>query len=227
MRLVLMVIFVLCAALTGGVVVIVRAQPLAPLYGIEVCDGRPCVLGITPGLTTWAEAVALLRAAQLRESYQFQDGGDVILLNFDDVSRRYGRAEGTIHPVRNGDPRRKDVASIVLRYFSRLPQDQPHLAQFIARFGTPCSVNIKFMDSFPEMSAQLYYPTMIVHSEPAVGRLSLDIRVMSAEIDTGKRYLDEKRCEVDAPEFTSPADRRNRWGGFSAWSRYAWSLPPG
>src|SRR5258707_5612199 len=55
-------LFLLLTALTGGVVAYARTQGENPLkaYGFDVCDGKPCLMGVFVGMD-WETAKTLLK----------------------------------------------------------------------------------------------------------------------------------------------------------------------
>ena len=115
----------LTVALTGGFVVFARAKGTEnPLkgYGFDMCDGKPCFMGVVAGKTAWRDVEELTK-----DNLILQDVGRHIVAKFRAVSVEF-----------YGDANDANVVkfSVYLPY-GTLSQ----LGDAVALYGTPCGTD--------------------------------------------------------------------------------------
>ena len=119
------IFWLMLTALCGSALLYGHTQDI-PEYvrtsGFSVCDGNPCYMGITPGITTWADAKLVLSPS----SKDSQDNTSFV------VSANNSTIQLNINP---------DFKHVGFVYIS--PHDSfnlPSLAYFIEIYGRPCKL---------------------------------------------------------------------------------------
>jgi hypothetical protein len=111
-------------------------EDLLAIYGFDQCDGRPCIAGITPGVTRL-------------------DSFDVIQ---EQVGQTVSRGIGEID-IQIGDVLGSTVTSVYVNGRTWQPTELPPLGYFIARYGTPCGIQ----RYSAEPVTLVNFPAMIVY----------------------------------------------------------------
>src|SRR5262249_18627125 len=125
-----------------------RAGELQTL-NLDMCDGMPCFMNITPGITGWHTAEETLAKWDAMNAY------DTLIVHLDDVEIRawpnFDRSKVWLIGVR----RRPNVAVSTL-------------GDVLARYGSPCAVRLM---GLPYQSMMLY-PRISITVAPVQGRFS-------------------------------------------------------
>ncbi len=140
----IVVVCLLMCTLIGSTVLYSRTHagpnPLHA-YGLDTCDGKPCFMGITPGVTSWAQA-RLMRPTGAKQ---------------DEYARSFvvpiaGTQVGIIMSL--------DPAKVAIIDAATLSDNQfPRLASFLTQFGTPCGVAAGYAPG----EVTLHYPSMMLN----------------------------------------------------------------
>jgi hypothetical protein len=101
--------------------------------GLDVCEGMPCFLGITSGVTQWKEVPAHLKGDMVS-----QDANTIHVIFRDNIYAEiasYANANGVQAEVTYINI--SDTAR-----FQGAPSNFPPLGYFFLKYGTPCSVRL-------------------------------------------------------------------------------------
>ncbi len=198
-RLALLAIFLFLVTLTVcvGAVVYARSQPERVANGIDICDARPCLLGVTPGVTAWNDAHTLL-ARHSTSSRQDR----WISVEIDDYTRAIV-------------PRYKSSRSISDILISFKESQATTVGSLITRYGPPCIV----LYNRTSRGVVLRYPFMFATTF-LPGRI-LDAGFLDARspLSTLNLHSDMDPCTVNR---LLPGDNLiyTGWIGFASLKRY-------
>jgi hypothetical protein len=97
-------------------------------FGLDLCDGKPCFLGITPGVTRWLDVPSYLRGYPFRRSGEYN-----FTMRFTDyISAQIDRDLGG------------PAVSMISIYDSRTskssPPELPDVGSIVLKYGAPCWV---------------------------------------------------------------------------------------
>lgn len=128
-----------------GVVAYTRVNPVAAqsVHDLDACAGLPCYRGITPGVTTWDQAMHMF------------DGRVVIQID---------PPEWEIHLFQSANE--ETVGRVVVRLSS---SDSLTLGDVVALFGAPCGVEY----AAKARSALILYPRLVVKVAVTESRLMI------------------------------------------------------
>jgi hypothetical protein len=131
------VIVLIAAALTGGVIAGARFSPLAPLpYAFDVCDGAACFMGITPGHTRFQAALQAIRQSEHEIVFNFNR---ILAFNVVEPTLTYDQ----LNVVVNGSPYGRDEQASVGYILIQGDGTRPHMPEvgpFLLHYGPPCGV---------------------------------------------------------------------------------------
>jgi hypothetical protein len=171
--------------------------------GFGVCGGNPCFLGITPDVTTWAEAKRTLSQSSKFTMLVKDDGTEVI-------SDHFGQA---IIYVRQ--PENAYVGSITV-FSDDVLGTNPHIpasaADIVALYGLPCNVQIAIQGK----SLRLNYSAFLNYTIQ-VDVLS-DHRYINATSFASAIYLISNQAFAWPP--CEGHGYTTSWLGFSSMSNY-------
>ena len=195
-RLLVIMVFLILAALSGTAVLVGRAHadegPSNALQtmGLDACNGKLCFMQLVPGVTTMEQA------RQAMASYMFRDDGG-------DFHSRVGGFEVRIDGEDGSGIQHVDIQAPANSGPSSVP-----FSEIIRQFGTPCYVSqVMSYDG----SIVLTYPSFQLHvAIEEQGRLSLDSTISGvtlADAPTGNL------CDGDDPYGTP-------WRGFASANIY-------
>ncbi len=124
---------------------------------LDLCDGNPCFMEITPGVTRWdaAKMIASHQGVNIENVFQFGSADAVeIIHGFGDT-----------------------VANIEIDTVSSKP-DRPLVRDYILKYGTPC----KLSDFGSPYGVTLIYPHLLVSIGQSVERVSPYLQVSELQI---------------------------------------------
>src|SRR5258708_10462977 len=132
----------------GGGYGLSRAGELQAL-NLDTCDGNPCFMNITPGITRWRTAETVLAKWDAMNAY------DTLIVHLDDVEIRTWPSF--------------DRSKVWLISVRRRPNEAVStLGEVLMRYGSPCAVRLI---GLPYQS-MLLYPRISVTTAPVQGRFS-------------------------------------------------------
>jgi hypothetical protein len=154
-------LFVIATALTSGVIAFAQAlggdNPLQA-YGFEVCDGKPCFMGVMPGMDL-TKAQALLQA----RGVSIPPPESRIEVHID---------SGLVAIYPNKD--HKIVSEISLELLGEKARNQfPALGNMILQYGQPCRVLA------PDYTIVVWYPHSRIVARTVGDRLGLQFKLLS------------------------------------------------
>jgi hypothetical protein len=166
---------------------------------LDTCDGNPCFLNITPGITGWSTAETVLAKWDAMNAY------DTLIVHLDDVEIRtwpsFDRSKVWLISVR----RRPNVAVSTL-------------GEVLMRYGSPCAVRLI---GLPYQS-MLLYPRISVTAAPLRGRFSPNSPVYDIQLVEPSFLFKapSNLCESGDQFAVIP------WAGFASVSHYQARLIP-
>jgi hypothetical protein len=151
------VVWLLLVALTGGLTIFRRAQPVTDeLQTLGYCDGQPCYLSITPRKSTWEDAKRILTGIS----------GSTVSSTFMDVE-----APGGTIPTVKVDTYQGGTVSEVISHFH---EGTVPLSSVLIRLGVPCAVYpIRYSYARP-YAITLLYPQATVYVDTKNDGLRLE-----------------------------------------------------
>jgi hypothetical protein len=158
--------------------------------GFGVCEGRPCFMGIVPGVTSSdeAEAFAKKRGGEVSGKYIIADSGEIGV---------------AIHKT-------QDVMWVGMVQISAVrPMTLSSAADFIQLYGVPCAVGIAYDDK----QIALRYPSMSVVVNSDQGIFTADMAIDRIILFIHPR---DHMCIHGRQESYSVSP----WLGFASWYRY-------
>jgi hypothetical protein len=177
-----------------------RAVPTSmedPASSFDACDGTPCVMGITPGLTRWSAAQTQFTDAGII-SAKALNLGDAIGVDID----MYQSADG------------ESVGPISMNFDDPMP-----IGWILLRYGTPCGVSL-----YPQMNLiTLRYPFMLANVPLNTNHIAPELGVSSMQFKdpAGQLFAQPDIC-VD--NITDGAQNRE-WLGFAPVWHYLKFIP--
>ena len=209
-----------------------QVDPLARI-GLDLCNGSPCFIGITPGQTTWSEVTRILAMrtdAVLDSQHLYMIKND----SFD--ARIYFDSGGPVdiyapQPI-SAAP---NIVSIVLKRITIT------LQMIIQKFGLPCGVSLfrqqcnTYIAAIPGNTACQQYVSMLINYPkmrlsvelrssgalpPKITEITPDMPINQIELfDPTGLQVDSKTCIVS---FTDQIGSNNvPWLGFDSIRNYA------
>ncbi len=162
----------------------------------DLCAQRPCVLGMTPGSTTWGEAAALLARFPIDA--------------FDD-KRVY-----TLLPGVSVETYISVNAQTVGRVYLSFPSQAPLSAGWvIQRYGTPCGVSIYTSGDL----VTLRYPLLLANVRIGDGQLTMDAPVSAIRF-SDPAFDFESQPDPCVDNITSRQMLNTHWQGFTPVALY-------
>ncbi len=196
-------LWLICAVVITAGVIVGRAQPpldIIEAFGIDKCEGVPCVQGVIPGVTLWSEALTRT-ADRVPEVGQLNMGGSLGIYTRHFISIRVPAFQTNFYEGALG--RVRDIVILNL-YQRRLTADI-----LIAQYGSPCKVRVQ---DFPP-ALELVYPYYSMHiplNAVTGNRLMPDFPVqyiLLARNSCSMETVNEKQYEMS-------------WLGFTRLERY-------
>lgn len=171
----------------------------ARVDGFRRCDGIPCLMGVTPGVTRWDEAHMLLASAQV--------------INLSDKRIMFaidGESSAEIYPSVDGVN--------VGRMYVHFSQEKPLAAGWLVqRYGTPCGVSIYY--NFRQRSITLRYPFMLANILMTDDHLDSRAPVTNIQF-ADPAFKSETQPNPCIDNITSGGTANRSWQGFTTLREY-------
>ncbi len=194
------ILLLLMTALTSSTVLWAREHPEPSelqALGFDVCDGRPCFIGITPGVTTWNAARAILTkwGDQKESNEEFTVAANRIEVSITSL-------EGSVDWIHiKGIPYGGFVFS--------------SLGNFIAKYGSPCRIMFNGDRNFVDLA----YPYMMLTVfRGSRTRLELDMPIYNADLRDLSRLSQDPFDFCIYHQVAEPGI--GVWSGFASWDYY-------
>jgi hypothetical protein len=178
--------------------------------GFDVCGSKPCYRGLTPGQTTWDQAIAAVAqfGSNIKGGNDWRDfavNGRRILMH-------------------------ASASSMVARITTYLARPQPTLSTIIDKYGTPCGVSVYPVQCYKNQGCTGYdyvtldYDSLIVGvvlsaGSSSINRLSPSLPVSNLDlVDPAVFETRSGSCHIYIPgEYGSV---RTPWLGFTSIQHY-------
>ncbi len=182
----------LCAVVLGLSRALVNPEQL-PAVPFDLCDGTPCFLGISPGVTGWSDAQQRLSTAPNNQVY----ANEIVALVHQETT-------AALYPSIN----RLTVGRIYVHFSDDSP---PSTGWIVERYGIPCGVSVYFSTGI----LTLRYPGLLVDAHLTHDWLSVETPVSIIHFaDPNFRSTTQPDLCVD--NVTSGGMINRPWYGFSS-----------
>jgi len=153
------------------------------------CEVQPCLLGLTPGITPWEDAVQTLRAIP---------GSEVE----EQLIRIWNDETGAARTYRGADEQH------IGRIFISMRPAPLSAGWIIALYGEPCSVSYSPMEN----TFSLHYPDLLASGKLQGQELTPHNPIVTIQMNDPAAAETVKRN--DCLRLISPGIRQSRWRGF-------------
>ncbi|MEP7284672.1 MAG: hypothetical protein ABI947_02755 [Chloroflexota bacterium] len=159
--------------------------------GFGMCSDQPCFMGIVPGVTTWKDAILILKSYDLKEEDYEEISFATVKLKYFDVTVTGSKEDG--------------VTAIQI-WHSKIP-----LGTVIQLMGNPCAVG--FLTEYSNhRDPRIFYPFMSADVVLDTDRVTQEAFADPIILRTTR---DEALLCKSTPDFP-----RIKWKGFATLSRY-------
>jgi hypothetical protein len=180
-----------------GVVLIGRASnPRNSLQalGFDLCNGIPCYMGMTPGVTAWLPV----------KNFMTERGA------LDDPGKEYLEFTFADEHISAGAPNGAKYLTSISLHDQRDIQANSTLGDVLSLLGVPCGIGSEY---FPG-TVTVYYPTATVNVLPERQQLTPDARVINVEL------IDFKPTAINDDARLCGRQGQAPWLGFATLSYY-------
>jgi hypothetical protein len=170
--------------------------------GFWVCDGKPCFMGITPGITTWDDAITIVGG---HKNAVLQDKDWIIVRLVDKAFIDMGIRR---HP---GGEKVSDAS--LLLWVDQEPYF-PKLGAFVRMYGPPTCVRVIMIESMIE-NVVLLFPGLSLTITPDGERITPNSSLGSVTLERNEGITRTCGSREDDSSI-----RTSHWSGFVSINRY-------